>query len=59
MSGKSASVGKKKSGGFLARQAKAKKVVTEDELLAKDSISPDEVLAIKGTTESKWTFVEK
>ena len=54
MSAKGASVGKKKSGGFLARKAKANKIVTEDELLTKDSITPDEVLGIKGITESKY-----
>ena len=46
----SASGPKKKGGGFLSRQAKTKdktapiEPITEEELLRKDVISPDEVL---------------
>lgn len=43
---------KKKGGGYLARQAKAKKPVTEDELGLKDIISPEDVLRLtKSTTD--------
>lgn len=44
---------KKKGGGFLARQAKAKKTVTEEELLKKGSITPEDVLKLAKSTESK------
>lgn len=47
------SAGKKKGGGFLARAAKAKssdtspkQTVTEEELLSKEYITPDDVLAL-------------
>lgn len=52
------STGKKKGGGFLHRQAKAKKAtnstdtVTEDELLQKDALSPDDVLKLPKCTEN-------
>lgn len=46
------SVTKKKGGGFLARQAKAKKSVTEEELLKKDIITPDDVTKLTKITES-------
>ena len=52
----SSSSKKKSGGGFLSRQAKAKSkgpIVTEEELLAKSIISPDDIIAIKGITESK------
>lgn len=52
--------GKKKGGGFLARQAKAKgdrKPITEEELLCKDKISPDDILALRGVSESKSIFL--
>ena len=42
---------KKKGGGYLARQAKAKKTATtEDELAAKESISPEDVLRLTKST---------
>lgn len=43
---------KKKGGGFLARQAKAKKTVTEEELLKKDAVTPDDVLKLTKCTEN-------
>ena len=46
------SASKKKGGGFLARQAKAKKPITEEELLKKDVISPDDVTKLTKITES-------
>ncbi|XP_071789714.1 protein unc-119 homolog B-like [Asterias amurensis] len=52
------SAGKKKGGGFLHRQAKAKKATTtggeisEEELLQKDSISPDDVLKLVKCSEN-------
>ncbi|XP_064650491.1 protein unc-119 homolog B-like [Lineus longissimus] len=52
---KTASSGKKKGGGFLARQAKAKtekNQVTEEELLQRDSISPDDVLKLHKISEN-------
>ena len=45
---------KKKGGGFLARQSKAKKAITEEELLKKDAVSPDDVLKLTKCTESKY-----
>ena len=51
------SASKKKGGSFLSRQAKAKQKpagsVTEEELLQKDSVSPDDVLRLTKITESK------
>ena len=54
------SAGKKKGGGFLARAAKAKssdtspkQTVSEEELLAKEYITPDDVLALNRIAESK------
>ena len=44
---------KKKGGGFLARQSKAKKTITEEELLKKDAVTPDDVLKLTKCTESK------
>ena len=51
-SGKDSKAGqKKKGGGYLARQAKAKKTaITEDELAAKENISPDDVLRLTKST---------
>ncbi|KAK6190848.1 hypothetical protein SNE40_002625 [Patella caerulea] len=48
--------GKKKQGGFLSRQAKAKQldpkeVVYEADLLRKDHVSPDDVLRLNKVTE--------
>lgn len=43
---------KKKGGGFLARQAKAKKTVTEEELLAKDDVKPEDVMKLPKCTEN-------
>jgi hypothetical protein len=45
------SAGKKKGGGFLARQAKAK-FATEEEILKKESVSPDDVLRLNKITEN-------
>ena len=60
---KSASAGKKKGGGFLARQAKAKsdkksdnsnkENITEEDILQKEYCSPDDVLKLTNITESK------
>ena len=44
---------KKKGGGFLARQSKAKKTITEEELLKKDFVTPEDVLKLAKCTESK------
>ena len=41
---------KKKGGGYLSRQAKAKKAVTEDELAAKEIVSPEDVLRLAKPT---------
>jgi hypothetical protein len=42
---------KKKGGGYLARQVKAKKTaMTEDELAGKETISPDDVLRLTKST---------
>lgn len=44
--------GKKKGGGFLARQAKAKKgTITEEELLQKNNVCPDDVNRLHCITE--------
>ena len=61
---RSASAGKKKEGGFLARQAKAKADkksknnggLSERELLEKGSVTPDDVLKLNKTTESMYTL---
>ncbi|KAL3857032.1 hypothetical protein ACJMK2_011733 [Sinanodonta woodiana] len=47
----SASTGKKKGGGFLSRQVKLK-TVTEEELLKKDIITPDDVLMLNKITDN-------
>ncbi|OWF50266.1 protein unc-119 homolog B-like [Mizuhopecten yessoensis] len=52
----SQATGKKKGGGFLSRAAKAKdkvtlEPITEDELLKKKDISPDEVLRLQKISE--------
>lgn len=47
----SANKGKKKGGGFLNRQAAKKNAVTEQELLAKDAISPDDIIKLESATE--------
>ena len=55
----SATTGKKKGGGFLSRQAKSKdkghqlECISEDELLKKDIVSPDDVLRLNRITESE------
>ena len=56
------STGKKKGGGFLARQAKAKgksdgNFITEEELLNKEHVSPDDVLKLNYVTESKYIII--
>ncbi|XP_046548915.1 protein unc-119 homolog B-like isoform X2 [Haliotis rubra] len=51
---RTANSGKKKGGGFLSRQAKAKsqtECVTEEELLKRDVVTPDDVLRLSKTTE--------
>ncbi|XP_031574236.1 protein unc-119 homolog B-like [Actinia tenebrosa] len=48
----SRSASKKKGGGFLARQAKAKKTITEEELLKKGSVSPEDVLKLTKSTDN-------
>lgn len=54
----SATTGKKKGGGFLSRQAKTKdkgqqlEHISEDELLKKNSVSPDDVLGLTKTTDN-------
>lgn len=48
---------KKKGGGFLARQAKARKTITEEELLKKDYVAPEDVLKLTKCTESKFSQV--
>lgn len=53
---RTANSGKKKGGGFLSRQAKAKsqtEYLTEEELLKRDVVTPDDVLRLSKTTESK------
>ena len=54
---------KKKAGSFLSRQAKAKQKpagsVTEEELLQKDSVSPEDVLRLTKITESKCQFYSR
>ena len=56
MSGNS-NAGKKKGGGFLARQAQKKKSITEEELLTKDVIRPEDVTKLGKMTESKVTNI--
>ena len=53
-----ASAGKKKGGGFLARQAKAKdrkdkNGLSEEDLADRDAISPEDVLKLSKITEGK------
>ena len=44
----------KKKEGFLRRQAKSKTdYISEEELLKKDSVTPDDVLRLGKSTESK------
>lgn len=56
----SATTGKKKGGGFLSRQAKTKdkgqqlEHISEDELLKKNSVSPDDVLGLTKITDSEF-----
>lgn len=56
------SAGKKKGGGFLSRQVKAKDkhndldYLSEEELLKKDSICPEDVLRLPKISESKLRF---
>lgn len=57
-----ASAGKKKGGGFLARQAKAKErkeknALSEEELAEKECISPDDVLKLNKITEGRYIFL--
>jgi len=48
--------GRKKGGGFLARQAHTK-VSSEEELLKKDHVTPSDVLKLSRATDSKLTKV--
>ena len=57
------SAGKKKGGGFLARQAKAKDrkdkqngTATEEELLDKECVTADDVLKLNKITESEYVY---
>ena len=51
---------KKKGGGYLARQAKAKKTtMTESELSTKESISPEDVLRLAKPTTGKELLSRK
>ena len=50
---------KKKGGGYLARQAKAKKTTTESELSSKESISPEDVLRLAKPTTGKELLSRK
>ena len=43
--------GTKSKGNFISRQAKAKKAVTEEDLLTKQTVTPDHVLALEAATE--------
>jgi len=47
--------GRKKGGGFLARQAHTK-VLTEEELLKKDRVAPSDVLRLTRATDSESFF---
>ena len=53
----SAGGGRKKGGGFLARQANTK-AITEEELLKKDRLSPSDVLRLTRATESKSSTLD-
>jgi len=44
--------GRKKGGGFLARQAHPK-AITEEDLLKKDRVTPSDVLRLTRATDSK------
>ena len=48
---------KKKKEGFLARQAKAKNFdpISEEELLRKDDVAPDDVLRLNKIAESRFS----
>jgi len=48
--------GRKKGGGFLARQAQTKGT-TEEELLKKDHVMPSDVLRLTRATDSKWIII--
>ena len=51
MSGSSSRSSKGGGGSYLSRQAKAKKVVTEEDLKRKDYISPEDVRALTCATK--------
>lgn len=56
-SSENTSKGKKKGGGFLSRQvAKSKKTdpVTEEQLLRKDAISPEDIKKLEKATDGKF-----
>ena len=46
--------GAKNKGNFISRQAKAKKAVTEEGLLTKQTVTPDHVLALEAATEGMF-----
>ena len=56
----STTTGKKKGGGFLTRQAKSKDKaldsMSEEELLKKSTISPEEVLRLNKITERQYKY---
>ena len=60
-SGDGAAAGKekKKGGGFLKRAAKSKKgdVVTEEQLLKADFVTPDEVNRLDKATKGKYSML--
>lgn len=43
--------GAKNKGNFISRQAKVKKAVTEEDLLTKQTVTPEHVLALEAATE--------
>jgi len=43
--------GAKSRGNFISRQAKARKAVTEADLLTQQTVTPDDVLALEAATE--------
>lgn len=47
--------GHKSKGSFLARQARTRKAATEEELLQKAKITPEDVLGLEEATKGGWT----
>jgi hypothetical protein len=50
---KNVSSSKKKGGGFLQRKVNAKETITEEELLRKNTITPDDVLKLGKITRGE------